>query len=85
MISFEEGFLKRQSIPHSLLRTVRLIGEYNGKEELCKQQTPQVLEALRQVNFGDQDPVRGVRAQLTKDKRPRRRKGTIGVVICRYH
>jgi len=49
MRSFEQGFLERQAIPHSLLRTTRLLGEYKGKEALFKQQTPQVLESLRQV------------------------------------
>ncbi len=49
MRSFEKGFLKRQQIPHSLVRTVRLLGEYRGKEALFIQQTHQVLESLRQV------------------------------------
>jgi len=49
MHSFESGFLEKQPIPHSLLRTIRLLGEYRGKEALFIQQTPQVLESLRQV------------------------------------
>ena len=49
MNSFEQEFLERQPIPHSLLRTIRLLGEYRGKEALFIQQTPQVLESLRQV------------------------------------
>jgi Fic family protein len=49
MKSFEQNFLEKQYIPHSLLRTVRLLGEYRGKEALFKQQTPQVLNSLRQV------------------------------------
>lgn len=49
MNSFESEFLEKQPIPHSLLRTIRLVGEYRGKESLFKQQTPQVLESLRQV------------------------------------
>ena len=49
MNSFEHGFLERQPIPHSLLRSIRLLGEYRGKEALFIQQTPQVLESLRQV------------------------------------
>lgn len=49
MNSFEQGFLERQPIPHSLLRTIRLLGEYRGKEALFIQQTPQALESLRQV------------------------------------
>ncbi len=49
MSSFEREFLEKQPIPHSLLRTIRLLGEYRGKEALFIQQTPQVLESLRQV------------------------------------
>ncbi len=49
MNSFEREFLEKQPIPHSLLRTIRLLGEYRGKEALFIQQTPQVLESLRQV------------------------------------
>jgi len=49
MNSFETKFLEKQPIPHLLLRTIRLLGEYRGKEALFMQQTPQVLESLRQV------------------------------------
>ena len=49
MKSFEFNFIEKQPIPHPLLRTIRLLGEYRGKEALFKQQTPQVLESLRQV------------------------------------
>lgn len=49
MKSFEPGFLESQRIPLRLLGTMRLLGEYKGKEELYKQQTPQALETLRQV------------------------------------
>ncbi|MEN6474687.1 MAG: Fic family protein [Syntrophaceae bacterium] len=49
MHSFESEFLENQSITHSLLRTIRILGEYRGKEALFIQQTPQVLESLRQV------------------------------------
>lgn len=49
MKSFEAGFLERQTIPHPLLSTMRILGEYHGKEALFMQQTPQVLESLRQA------------------------------------
>lgn len=49
MKSFELGFIERQPIPPQFLRTIRLLGEYKGREALFKQQTPQVLETLRQV------------------------------------
>src|SRR6185295_10975338 len=46
--SFENGVLDRQPINHGLLQTVRLVGEYRGKQALFKQQSPQVLDALRE-------------------------------------
>ncbi|MCL5107377.1 MAG: Fic family protein [Chloroflexi bacterium] len=49
MSSFVPGFLERQPITQNILRTVRLLGEYKGKETLFKQQIPQALETLRQV------------------------------------
>lgn len=49
MNSFEKDFLAQQPITHSLLRTIRLLGEYRGKEGLFILQTPRVLESLRQV------------------------------------
>jgi Fic family protein len=49
MESFEPGFIVRQPISQNLLRTIRLLGEYKGKQELFKEQSPQVLETLRQA------------------------------------
>ncbi len=46
--SFENGGFTRQLINHGLLQSVRLVGEYRGKEALFKQQSPQVLQALRE-------------------------------------
>jgi Fic family protein len=45
--SFEDGVLARQAVSQNLLRSVRLVGEYRGKEALFSQQSPQVLRALR--------------------------------------
>ncbi len=49
MKSFAQGFLETQRIPQNLLRTIRLLGEYKGKEEVFNEQSPQVLETLRQA------------------------------------
>lgn len=49
MKSFEAAFIERQPITQNLLRTIRLIGEFKGKESLYTEQFPQVLETLRQV------------------------------------
>ena len=49
MRSFDPGFLEKQPIPSALLSTVRLLGEFKGKQALFKQQSPRLLETLRQV------------------------------------
>jgi Fic family protein len=49
MLSFEEGFIESQQFNQRLLQTIRLLGEYKGKQELFKQQAPQVLGTLRQA------------------------------------
>lgn len=46
--SFDNSALDRQALSQALLQSVRLIGEYRGKEALSKQQSPQVLQALRE-------------------------------------
>ena len=49
MKSFETGVIESQNVTQSLLRTVRLLGEYKGKQDLFKKQSPQVVETLRQA------------------------------------
>lgn len=49
MNSFEYEVLQRIPISHNMVRIVRQIAEYRGKQELFKTQSPQVLEMLRQV------------------------------------
>jgi Fic family protein len=46
--SFQDGVLGRQAISQNLLQSVRLVGEYRGKQALFSQQSPQVLQALRE-------------------------------------
>ena len=43
MKSFAPGFIERHSISQNLLRTVRQISEYKGKQDLFKEQSPQVF------------------------------------------
>lgn len=35
-------------VSHTLLQTIRLLGEFKGRQELFRAQSPQVLETLRQ-------------------------------------
>jgi Fic family protein len=49
MKSLNSEYILKQSITHNLLQTIRRIGEYKGKQDLYKEQSPQVLETLRQT------------------------------------
>lgn len=84
MKSFEAGFIERQPITQKLLQTVRLLGEYKGKEELFKQQIPQALETLRQAAIiqstessnrieGVTAPLERIQALVAKKTEPRNR------------
>ena len=72
MQSFEAGFIERQPITQNLLRTIRLIGEYKGKQELFKEQSPQVLETLQQAaiiqSTESSNRIEGVEAPLQRIK-----------------
>src|SRR5258705_11944255 len=84
MKSFEPRFLDQQRIPQNLLRTVRLLGEFKGKEEVYKQQSPQALETLRQAAIiqstessnrieGVTAPLERIQALVSKKTAPRNR------------
>ena len=50
MPSLEPDFLENLRFSKVELSTLKAIGEYRGKQALYTHQTPQVLEALRQVS-----------------------------------
>ncbi len=47
--SLTPKFLTKQPLPNSLVTTIRLLGEYKGKQQLYMEQSPQALETLRRV------------------------------------
>jgi len=49
MKSLDRDFLERQAVPLEFAGTLRQLGEFRGKQELYKKQTPQVLSSLKQV------------------------------------
>lgn len=49
MKSFAPGFIESQPVTQNLLRTIRLLGEYKGRQELFQQQAPQAMDTLHQV------------------------------------
>src|SRR5436189_3090356 len=72
MKSFAPGFIERQPITQNLLRTVRLLGEFKGKETLFKEQIPQDLETLRQAaiiqSTESSNRIEGITAPLERIK-----------------
>ncbi|HEY9605297.1 MAG TPA: Fic family protein [Allocoleopsis sp.] len=72
MNSFEDGFIEQQPITQPLLQTIRLIGEYKGKQELFKEQAPQALETLRQAaiiqSTESSNRIEGITAPLERIK-----------------
>lgn len=84
MKSFENHYLERLPITHNLLRTVRLLGEYKGKQELFTRQIPQALETLRQAAIiqstessnrieGVVAPIERIKALIAQKTTPRNR------------
>jgi len=47
--SFSPEFIASQPVSQRLLQTIRLLGEYKGKQALYAGQSPQVLETLRRA------------------------------------
>jgi len=47
--SLNPEYLQAQSITQNILQTIRRIAEYKGKQDLYKEQSPQILESLRQA------------------------------------
>jgi Fic family protein len=47
--SFEPGFIERQPISPTLLTTIRELGEHKGRQQLYREQAPQVLKSLREA------------------------------------
>ncbi|MEW6664979.1 MAG: Fic family protein [Thermodesulfobacteriota bacterium] len=72
MKSLNSEYLNRQPITHGLLQTIRRIAEYRGKQDLYKEQSPQVLETLRQAaviqSTESSNRLEGVTAPLERIK-----------------
>jgi Fic family protein len=49
MKSFEYDYYLETPLNHVALKTIRVIGEFRGREALFKHQTPEVLESLRKT------------------------------------
>jgi len=47
MRSFAPEFLERHEITHGLASTLRLLGEFRGRQDMYRAQSPELLEGLR--------------------------------------
>ncbi|MDP2303968.1 MAG: Fic family protein [Ignavibacteria bacterium] len=72
MKSFLNNYIESISITHNVLQTVRLIGEYKGKQDLFKEQSPQLLETLKQTaiiqSIESSNRIEGISAPLERIK-----------------
>jgi len=41
--------IQAETLTHGLFQTIRLVGEYKGKQDLYLNQTPQTLERLKEI------------------------------------
>lgn len=84
MKSFEPEYLARLPITQDILRSVRFLGEFKGRQDLYKQQIPQVLETLRQAAIiqsteasnrieGVTAPLKRIQALVANKTTPRNR------------
>lgn len=84
MNSVTYAYISHQKLPQGLLRTIRALGEFKGKQELYKEQAPQVLENLRQTAIiqstessnrieGVSAPLERIRALVANKTKPQNR------------
>jgi Fic family protein len=80
MKSFEPGFLENHPITHNLVQTIRLIAEFKGKQDLYKEQSPQLLETLRQAaiiqSTESSNRIEGITAPIDRIKKIVAKKAT---------
>lgn len=72
MKSFQEQYLKNLIIPHNLIRIISQISEYKGKQDLYKQQKPEILENLKKVSIiqstESSNRIEGITADINRIK-----------------
>lgn len=84
MKSFAPEYLGRLPVTQDVLRSVRFLGEFKGRQDLYKQQIPQALEALRQAAIiqsteasnrieGITAPLKRIQALVAQKTTPRNR------------
>jgi Fic family protein len=49
MFTTDKNYISSRQLPQALVKTVRALGEYKGRQRLFTEQEPQILETLRRV------------------------------------
>jgi Fic family protein len=49
MLSFDPQVIERQQLTHEIASTLAALGEYKGRQDLYRHQSPQVLDSLKHV------------------------------------
>jgi Fic family protein len=72
MNSFLNNYLEKMPATQNILRSVRLLGEYKGKQDLYMKQIPQALETLKQTaiiqSTESSNRIEGVTAPIARIK-----------------
>lgn len=72
MKSFLNNYIESIPISHNVLQTIRAIGEFRGKQDLFKEQSPQLLETLKQTaiiqSIESSNRIEGISAPLDRIK-----------------
>lgn len=72
MKSFQNNYIEKIPITHNILQTIRAIGEFKGKQDMFKEQSPQLLETLRKTaiiqSIESSNRIEGISAPLDRIK-----------------
>ncbi len=73
MNSFTKKAINNLHIPHSIIGMIRALGEYKGRQELFKKQSPEMLENLRRIaivqSIESSNRLEGITAGKTRLKK----------------
>lgn len=67
MKSFEHDYLLETPISHQFLSSVRMLGEFRGRQALYAEQSPEVLETLKRAAIIHPLPGPGTGRRMGED------------------
>jgi len=73
MMSFRDDKLSKLNVPMGIVRLIGEINQFKGKQEMYRQQSPQVLDALKQVaviqSTESSNAIEGIKIKASRLKR----------------